>query len=63
MPPALIGSGTPTPADDTRCHFAPLPRGNLAMYYPEANVLIPRRFDPESGTPVFKSTVARIVPL
>jgi len=29
--------------------FAPLPRGNLAMYYPEANVLIPRRADPDSG--------------
>ena len=43
--------------------FAPLPRGNLAMYYPEANVLIPRRADPASRTPVFKSTVARIVPL
>ena len=43
--------------------FAPLPPGNLAMYYPEANVLIPRRVDPASGTPVFKSTVARIVPL
>lgn len=40
--------------------FAPLPRGNLAMYYPEANVLIPRRIDPASGTPVFKSTTARI---
>ena len=43
--------------------FAPLPRGNLAMYYPEANVLIPRRIDPASGTPVFKSTTARIVPV
>lgn len=43
--------------------FAPLPRGNLAMYYPEANVLIPRRIDPASGTPAFKSTAARIVPL
>jgi molybdopterin-dependent oxidoreductase alpha subunit len=43
--------------------FAPLPRGNLAMYYPEANVLIPRLVDPASGTPVFKSATARIVPL
>lgn len=41
--------------------FAPLPPGNLAMYYPEANVLIPRRIDPRSGTPAFKSTTARIV--
>jgi anaerobic selenocysteine-containing dehydrogenase len=43
--------------------FAPLPRGNLAMYYPEANVLIPRRVDPASGTPVFKSTAVRLVPV
>lgn len=52
--------------NDTGCmtalvRFAPLPRGNLAMYYPEANVLIPRRIDPLSGTPVFKSTAAKIV--
>jgi len=43
--------------------FAPLPPGNVAMYYPEANLLIPRRIDPASGTPVFKSTSARIVPM
>jgi anaerobic selenocysteine-containing dehydrogenase len=40
--------------------FADLPAGNLAMYYPEANVLVPRRVDPASGTPAFKSIVARI---
>lgn len=33
--------------------------GNLAMYYPEANTLVPRRVDPRSGTPAFKSVVAR----
>jgi molybdopterin-dependent oxidoreductase alpha subunit len=43
--------------------LAPLPPGNLAMYYPEANVLIPREVDPRSGTPAFKSTTARVVPL
>jgi anaerobic selenocysteine-containing dehydrogenase len=41
--------------------FALLPPGNLAMYYPEANVLIPRRIDPASATPVFKSVAARII--
>jgi molybdopterin-dependent oxidoreductase alpha subunit len=46
-----------------RVRFAPLPPGNLAMYYPEANVLIPRRADPASGTPVFKSTAVRIEPV
>jgi molybdopterin-dependent oxidoreductase alpha subunit len=38
-----------------------IPPGNLAMYYPEANVLVPRRVDPASGTPAFKSVAARIV--
>ncbi|MGH7894442.1 MAG: molybdopterin dinucleotide binding domain-containing protein, partial [Candidatus Binatia bacterium] len=41
--------------------IAPLPPGNLAMYYPEANVLIPRTIDPRSATPAFKSTTARVV--
>jgi molybdopterin-dependent oxidoreductase alpha subunit len=34
--------------------------GNLAMYYPEANELVPRRVDEASGTPAFKSVVARV---
>jgi len=34
--------------------------GNLAMYYPEANVLVPRRLDPLSRTPAFKSVAARL---
>jgi anaerobic selenocysteine-containing dehydrogenase len=29
--------------------------GNALMYYPEANVLVPRRVDPRSKTPAFKS--------
>ena len=48
---------------DALVRVAPLPPGNLAMYYPEANVLIPREIDPRSGTPVFKSATARLVPL
>ncbi len=40
--------------------FADLPPGNLAMYYPEANVLVPRRIDAASGTPAFKSVLCRI---
>lgn len=35
--------------------------GNIAMYYPEANVLVPRRIDPQSKTPAFKSVPAKIV--
>lgn len=34
--------------------------GSLAMYYPEANVLVPRRLDPSSGTPAFKSVCVRL---
>jgi len=37
--------------------------GNLAMYYPEANALVPRRIDEASGTPAFKSVLARVVPV
>lgn len=34
--------------------------GNAAMYYPEANILVPRDTDPDSGTPSFKSVVVTI---
>jgi anaerobic selenocysteine-containing dehydrogenase len=34
--------------------------GNIAMYYPEANAIVPRRLDPDSGTPAFKSVAARV---
>lgn len=34
--------------------------GNAAMYYPEANALVPRHADPESRTPAFKSVPVRI---
>jgi anaerobic selenocysteine-containing dehydrogenase len=37
--------------------------GNLAMYYPEANALVPRRLDPRSKTPAFKSVGVRMRPL
>ncbi len=39
---------------------ADLPPGNAAMYYPEANVLVPRRLDARSGTPAFKSVRCRL---
>ncbi|HZP42103.1 MAG TPA: FdhF/YdeP family oxidoreductase [Candidatus Binatia bacterium] len=34
--------------------------GNIAMYYPEANAVVPRRLDPRSKTPAFKSVAARV---
>jgi anaerobic selenocysteine-containing dehydrogenase len=37
-----------------------IPPGNAAMYFPEANLLVPRSVDPASGTPAFKSVAVRI---
>ena len=34
--------------------------GNLAMYYPEANCLVPRKLDPRSKTPTFKKADVRL---
>ncbi len=36
--------------------------GNVAMYYPEANRLVPRMIDGKSKTPAFKSVAARVTP-
>ena len=36
--------------------------GNVAMYYPEANVLVDRAQDPESRTPAFKSVPVALIP-
>ena len=34
--------------------------GNVAMYFPEANALVPRAADPETHTPAFKSVLVTI---
>jgi anaerobic selenocysteine-containing dehydrogenase len=34
--------------------------GSIAMYYPEANAIVPGRVDPRSRTPAFKSVAARV---
>lgn len=34
--------------------------GNAVMYFPEANVLVSKRVDPQSRTPAFKSVVVRV---
>ena len=34
--------------------------GNILMYYPEANVLVPRHYDNQSKTPSFKSVRVRV---
>lgn len=38
-----------------RLRFLDVARGSVVMYYPEANAILPRNIDPESGTPAFKS--------
>jgi molybdopterin-dependent oxidoreductase alpha subunit len=38
----------------------PIKPGNVMMYYPEANILIPKSIDPDSKTPSFKSIEIRI---
>jgi len=42
--------------------FDRIKQGNAAMYYPEANVLVPRHLDPASRTPAFKNVLVRIEP-
>ncbi len=37
--------------------------GNVSMYYPEANVLVPRTLDPQSKTPAFKAIEVTITPV
>jgi len=41
----------------------PVRTGNVAMYFPEANELVPGRVDPKSKTPSFKRTQVEISPL
>lgn len=36
--------------------------GNAAMYYPEANILVPPATDPESRTPAFKNIAVTVEP-
>ena len=40
--------------------FDQIKPGNALMYYPEANVPVPRRADPASKTPAFKSVLVRV---
>ncbi|MBS0208529.1 MAG: FdhF/YdeP family oxidoreductase [Planctomycetes bacterium] len=37
--------------------------GNVLMYYPEANVLVPRALDPRSKTPAFKAVLVTVAPM
>ncbi len=47
---------------DQRVRAFDIRAGNAAMYFPEANVLVPRDVDPRSRTPAFKSVVVELIP-
>ena len=42
--------------------FEEIKAGNVLMYYPEANVLVPRSLDPLSKTPAFKGILVALEP-
>ncbi len=42
--------------------FEEIRAGNALMYFPEANILVPRTVDPKSKTPAFKGVLIRIRP-
>jgi molybdopterin-dependent oxidoreductase alpha subunit len=63
--PVTVRSHTGEMAGILARSFDSIRAGNALMYYPEANVLVPRTADPKSRTPAFKSvlvTVAAEVP-
>lgn len=43
--------------------FVDIRAGNAMMYYPEANVLVPRTSDPQSKTPAFKCVLVTVEPM
>jgi anaerobic selenocysteine-containing dehydrogenase len=45
---------------NVRIAIVEISQGSAAMYYPEANAIVPRRIDPKSLTPAFKSVAVRI---
>ena len=59
-------SASPSAAKPARCAnilvrpFDKIKPGNALMYYPEANVLVPRHIDPASRTPAFKNVLVRV---
>jgi anaerobic selenocysteine-containing dehydrogenase len=45
---------------DIRVRPHDIAMGNAAMYFPEANVLVPTAIDPASKTPAFKSVLVKV---
>ncbi len=59
--PVRVSNGTGV-MDPVLVRDFEIARGCALMYYPEANVLIPRDIDVRSRTPAFKSAVVKIEP-
>jgi anaerobic selenocysteine-containing dehydrogenase len=51
----LVEVSSTTGTMTVRAAIIDIARRSLAMYYPEANALVPPRLDPHSRTPAFKS--------
>lgn len=58
--PVRVSNGTGSL--DVHVAVVDIRSGNLAMYYPEANVLVGHERDPESLTPAFKAVRVRVEP-
>lgn len=59
----LVRVETETGAMEVEVSVTDIRSGNLAMYYPEANALVPPRLDSRSKTPAFKCVPARVIPV
>lgn len=57
---ARVVVGSEVGSLEARVSIKDIRTGNLAMYYPEANILVPRDIDPRSRTPAFKSVPVRL---
>lgn len=57
----IVSVKTQTNAMDVKVSITDISRGSLAMYYPEANILVGQETDPHSKTPAFKGVLATLV--
>jgi molybdopterin-dependent oxidoreductase alpha subunit len=57
-----VSSSAGTMRNQVVSAFDQIRPGNVAMYYPESNVLVPKSADPLSRTPAFKSIAVQITP-
>lgn len=60
--PVIVSSTTGIMHNIRITAFPKIRAGNVAMYYPECNVLVPRTSDPRSRTPSFKSIPVTLRP-